>query len=94
MTTPLPPDSMPPLGPEDLAHFRGLLESRRAQASEAPAANAALQRLSDGVYGRCLMCGQPIARARLEVEPSALRCVHCQALFESRQHPSAHFRHL
>ena len=84
----------PSLDPEDLAHFRGLLESRRTQFNEVHAVDAALQRLRDGVYGRCLMCAQPIARARLEVEPSALRCVHCQALFESRQHPGAHPRHL
>jgi len=81
------PNPTPSLEPEDLAYFRVLLESHRAQAGEGVA--AALQRLREGVYGRCLMCGEPIDRARLELEPSALRCLHCQALFESRQHPGA-----
>jgi len=73
------------LEPEDLAHFRVLLESRRKQPSDT--VEAALQRLREGVSGRCQMCGEPTDRGRLEVEPSALRCLHCQALFESRQHP-------
>jgi len=79
------PNPTPSLEPEDLAHFRVLLESSHKQPSDA--VEAALQRLREGFNGRCLMCGEPIDRARLEVEPSALRCLHCQALFESRQHP-------
>ena len=42
----------------------------------------ALQRIDDGVYGICLHCEQPIARARLEAQPHASLCVNCQAASE------------
>jgi RNA polymerase-binding protein DksA len=40
---------------------------------------AALQRLDEGTYGLCSVCGTPIAPARLEVLPYACLCVRCQA---------------
>ncbi|GIX47223.1 MAG: molecular chaperone DnaK [Candidatus Tectimicrobiota bacterium] len=39
---------------------------------------AALARLEAGTYGRCEACGKEIPRARLEVLPTARRCVRCQ----------------
>ncbi len=33
------------------------------------------QKLDDGTYGRCDVCGNPIGDARLEVRPWATRCV-------------------
>ena len=39
--------------------------------------DAALARLDAGSYGRCEVCGQPIAAGRLEVRPTARRCVGC-----------------
>jgi DnaK suppressor protein len=39
---------------------------------------AALARLAEGTYGRCESCGEPINPARLEVLPTARRCVSCQ----------------
>jgi RNA polymerase-binding protein DksA len=50
--------------------------------------DAALQRLTAGTYGSCVDCGQPIPVARLEAEPTAARCVQCQALYE-KTHASA-----
>ncbi|HVM26635.1 MAG TPA: TraR/DksA C4-type zinc finger protein [Mycobacteriales bacterium] len=44
---------------------------------------AALQRLDDGSYGRCVDCGKQIPPARLEVRPEAARCVEDQAAFEA-----------
>lgn len=38
---------------------------------------AALQRVSSGTYGRCVVCGAAIAAARLEAIPEATRCVDC-----------------
>ena len=35
----------------------------------------ARQRLADGSYGRCEVCGMPIPEERLEVRPWAVRCV-------------------
>lgn len=46
---------------------------------------AALQRLEDGTYGRCVDCGRPIPDARLQVRPEAARCVEDQQAFESSQ---------
>lgn len=44
--------------------------------------DTALARLSEGSYGLCEDCGQRIPEARLEAEPTALRCIHCQELYE------------
>lgn len=44
--------------------------------------DSALQRISAGTYGECSDCGQPIATARLEAEPTAERCLTCQELYE------------
>lgn len=35
------------------------------------------RRLSQGVYGRCESCGEPIPLARLQARPTATRCVGC-----------------
>jgi DnaK suppressor protein len=45
---------------------------------------AALARIEDGTYGRCIDCGKEIPTERLEVRPEASRCVEDQAKFESR----------
>ncbi|CAI9416054.1 TraR/DksA family transcriptional regulator [Nocardioides sp. T2.26MG-1] len=38
---------------------------------------AALARVEDGTYGRCVVCGRPIPEERLEVRPTAAACVGC-----------------
>jgi DnaK suppressor protein len=43
---------------------------------------AALRRLDQGGYGDCQDCGEPIALARLKVQPAAGRCAACQAVHE------------
>jgi RNA polymerase-binding protein DksA len=40
--------------------------------------DAALRRLYSGEYGVCENCGNPIARARLEVMPHARLCISCK----------------
>lgn len=40
---------------------------------------AALNRIDDGSYGRCIRCGNPIAAARLEALPYAAACIDCQS---------------
>ena len=37
----------------------------------------ALAKLDEGTYGVCDGCGDPIPSGRLEVHPSAVRCVDC-----------------
>jgi RNA polymerase-binding protein DksA len=44
--------------------------------------DAAQRRLQEGSYGICSQCGMEIPRARLEAEPTAVRCINCQELFE------------
>lgn len=39
--------------------------------------DASLARLDAGDYGRCGVCGEPIARERLEARPYARTCIHC-----------------
>ena len=43
---------------------------------------AARARMASGTYGECIDCGEPIAPARLEVNPTAMRCAECQAQHE------------
>ncbi|MDQ2965745.1 MAG: TraR/DksA family transcriptional regulator [Chloroflexota bacterium] len=41
---------------------------------------AALRRLEEGTFGRCLRCGQEIPSGRLEALPWAAYCITCQKL--------------
>jgi RNA polymerase-binding protein DksA len=43
---------------------------------------AALRRMDEGSYGDCDECGQEIGFARLEVQPTATRCIADQEKFE------------
>ena len=45
--------------------------------------DGALKRIDSGGYGRCEECGEPIAKARLEAIPYAVRCVRCASRRES-----------
>src|SRR5689334_12334630 len=38
----------------------------------------ALERMEDDSYGTCLHCGRDIPFERLEANPAAKHCVHCQ----------------
>jgi DnaK suppressor protein len=49
---------------------------------------AALARIDSEEYGTCRDCGNPIAGARLDAIPWAVRCVACQELFSSESGPS------
>ena len=42
------------------------------------AIDQALERVSDGSYGRCERCGHDIPKNRLNVLPFAVRCVNCE----------------
>jgi RNA polymerase-binding transcription factor DksA len=55
-----------------------LVEAKLAQRQVAHA----LERLTEGSYGQCLHCGQPIAPARLQAMPMAERCLACADLQE------------
>jgi DnaK suppressor protein len=44
--------------------------------------DTALRRAAAGTYGLCVGCDAVIPTPRLEAEPTALRCLRCQELFE------------
>lgn len=43
----------------------------------------ALSRIDDGTYGRCLKCGTPIIKARLDTIPYTPYCVACERAIEA-----------
>jgi DnaK suppressor protein len=43
---------------------------------------SSLHAISEGCYGYCAECGEPIAIKRLEILPWATHCVSCQARLE------------
>lgn len=51
------------------------LEGRKLQ--EMADIRAALARIADGSYGTCVVCGGPIAEARLQALPTAITCIGC-----------------
>lgn len=50
----------------------------KLKAEEIKSIQAALGRIADGKYGRCLDCNRWIRPARLTVVPFAVRCIACQ----------------
>ncbi len=42
----------------------------------------ALIRIANGTYGICIDCEQAIGISRLKANPTAKRCLQCQALYE------------
>ncbi len=40
--------------------------------------DAALRRIEDGTYGKCVNCGAPIPQERLEAMPWATLCIDCK----------------
>lgn len=45
---------------------------------------AALERIAQGRYGQCVVCGRPIGRARLVAIPETETCLECQQQREAR----------
>jgi DnaK suppressor protein len=45
---------------------------------------AALERLDNGTYGKCVRCGRDIAPRRLEALPYVTLCIECQAIVEQQ----------
>jgi DnaK suppressor protein len=43
---------------------------------------AALEKVVEGTYGACEVCGRDIERTRLEALPEAVRCLECQERVE------------
>jgi DnaK suppressor protein len=63
----------------DLADDEALEGVEDVLRSEAAQVRLALTRIDNGTYGTCAQCGEPIARARLEAQPTATTCIQCAA---------------
>ncbi len=67
-----------------LSRMDALQQQAMSQASDQRAAQqlvrirAAMTRLSEGRFGRCLSCSSPMLPARLEADPCAVLCMDCQ----------------
>lgn len=44
----------------------------------------ALQHLEEGDYGYCAVCGEAIANARLDFDPTSIMCVDCAGKLERK----------
>ncbi|MFP7570830.1 TraR/DksA family transcriptional regulator [Marivita sp. S2033] len=66
-----------------LSRQDALLNQSMAKASQSrrdrlrTALHAALDRLNHGTFGECEDCGEEIAHKRLELDPTATRCIEC-----------------
>ncbi|MDN5916579.1 MAG: TraR/DksA C4-type zinc finger protein [Pseudonocardia sp.] len=56
------------------AQLQGLLEAARRDVTDL---ERAAGRLAAGTYGRCEVCGAPIADERLEALPATTTCIGC-----------------
>lgn len=62
---------------------RWLMDAQTTQASaKLDEICAALSRIRDGSFGRCIECGEPIDLLRLAAMPEAARCAPCQGEHE------------
>jgi DnaK suppressor protein len=53
-----------------------LAEQRRRQQT-LKRIEAALHRIEEGSYGECVECGEPVAEARLRMDPAISLCLEC-----------------
>ncbi|MCT8268178.1 MULTISPECIES: TraR/DksA family transcriptional regulator [Afifella] len=59
------------------------LASQKRRTARIDGLKAALRRLSDGEYGYCASCEEPIAFGRLKADPMARLCLACARLGET-----------
>jgi len=57
--------------------FAALESTRESALAELAAVNRALERIDNGTYGECTVCGKNIDPRRLGVLPQAATCVRC-----------------
>jgi len=52
------------------------------QVQELKEIEEALEKIENGTYGTCEMCGEPIRKLRLKVKPYAKYCIVCREIIE------------
>ncbi|MDT4911230.1 MAG: DnaK suppressor protein [Pseudonocardiales bacterium] len=75
LTQLLLPGPSSPLSSPEPEIFRSLVAGARAALHDV---QAALWRMDEGRYGRCVTCGEPIELERLEILPQTAECMACQ----------------
>lgn len=81
-------DEVRPVGEDAQEPSEGLDKELVLESNEEEiyhAVNAALQRIEDGTFGRCMECGKRIPRTRLNAIPYAAYCIDCERRAEKRQ---------
>lgn len=53
-------------------------EAARRRELQLARIDGALKRIESGEFGYCFACGEPIDSRRLQVDPTATRCIGCQ----------------
>jgi len=59
-----------------------LIQTQRDELKEI---DAALERVEEGTFGLCEICGKPISRRRLQAMPYARLCVECKREEEEKE---------
>ncbi len=52
-------------------------ETQRRRTQDLARLDAALQRIANGSYGRCVQCAEEIDQRRLEINPAVTHCAQC-----------------
>lgn len=77
-------DIMDPADQAVMSYQRELMFSRGTnERTHLSLIRLALERLNDGSYGECLMCGDAIGSKRLEAVPWTPYCIRCQEKVEN-----------
>ena len=58
-------------------------ETGRRRRAKLRQVDAALQRITDGTFGSCHECGEPISDGRLRFDPTVLLCIDCASAMDS-----------
>ena len=86
-TTVQPPDAMTygsqAASASQVFEQQRVLALRERTQNQLDQVEAALSRVAEGSFGRCMRCGKPIAPERLEALPWASHCIDCQRLIGS-----------
>ncbi len=79
------PEEVRPVGEHDQEPSEGLDRELALEHNEEAtyhAINAALKRIEDGTFGRCIDCDAEIPKARLTAIPYAAYCIECERKHE------------
>lgn len=71
-----------------LADFNVTIVDRQIQ--EIRDIETAFKRIKDGGFGACIDCGAAIPFNRLQVFPTAMRCIACQGQYEKQHAQEGH----